>query len=252
MIILPAIDLREGRCVRLYQGDYHQTTVYSHDPVAVARRWQEAGARWLHLVDLDGAAQGQPVNLNTVERIRAATTLQIELGGGLRDLASIERVLALGINRVVLGTSAVRQPALLAEAIQRWGERIVVGLDARDGLVAVAGWQQTERIAAVELAARLCELGVARFIYTDIARDGTLSGPNLEALQAMLQVVRQAQPPRALIASGGVRALEDIRALARLGVEGVIIGKALYTGDVDLAAALACAAACEPSTEDAD
>jgi phosphoribosylformimino-5-aminoimidazole carboxamide ribotide isomerase len=249
MIVLPAIDLREGRCVRLYQGDYRQTTVYSHDPVAVAQRWQEAGARWLHLVDLDGAAQGQPVNLATVERIRAATTLQIELGGGLRGLTSIEHVLSLGIERVVLGTSAVRQPALLAEALQRWGERIVVGLDARAGLVAVAGWQQTERIAAVELAAQLCALGVARFIYTDIARDGTLGGPNLEALQAMLQVVRQAQPARALIASGGVRSLEDIRSLARLGVEGVIIGKALYTGDVDLTAALACAASCEPMTE---
>lgn len=249
MIILPAIDLHDGHCVRLYQGDYRQATVYSHDPVAVAQRWQEAGARWLHLVDLDGAAQGQPVNLATVERIRAATTLQIELGGGLRDLASIERVLSLGIERVVLGTSAVRQPTLVAEAVKRWGERIAVGLDARAGLVAIAGWQQTEAITAVALAAQLCTLGVARFIYTDIARDGTLGGPNLEALQAMLEVVKQAQPARAVIASGGVRSLEDIRSLARLGVEGSSIGKALYTGDVELAAALACAAACEPTAE---
>ncbi|WP_376795667.1 1-(5-phosphoribosyl)-5-[(5-phosphoribosylamino)methylideneamino]imidazole-4-carboxamide isomerase [Thermogemmatispora sp.] len=249
MIVLPAIDLRAGQCVRLYQGDYSQATVYSPDPVAVALRWQEAGARWLHLVDLDGAAQGQPVNLETVGRIRSATTLQIEFGGGLRDLASIERILSLGIERVVLGTSAVRQPSLLAEAVRRWGERIAVGLDARAGLVAVAGWQQTERLTAVELAARLCTLGVARFIYTDIARDGTLSGPNLEALQVLLQVLSLAQPARALIASGGVRSLEDIRSLARLGVEGVIVGKALYTGDLDLAAALACAASSEPTAE---
>ncbi len=247
MIILPAIDLQDGRCVRLYQGDYRQATVYSDDPVTIARRWEELGARWLHLVDLDGAARGTPVNLATIERIRAATRLSIELGGGLRDLATIEQVLHLGIERVILGTAAVSHRALLAEALQRWGERIVVGLDARDGLVAIAGWLETARIEAQDLAARLCELGVTRFIYTDIARDGALQGPNLEALTAMLRVVSAAHPPRALIASGGVRSLADLEALRRLGVEGVIVGKALYTGDLDLAAALQhLAAAGEP------
>jgi phosphoribosylformimino-5-aminoimidazole carboxamide ribotide isomerase len=242
MIVLPAIDLQEGRCVRLYQGDYRQATVYSSDPVAVARRWEEAGASWLHLVDLDGAARGAPVNLATIARIRAATALRIELGGGLRDLSSIERALALGIERVILGTAAVAQRQLLSEALARWGEQVAVGLDARDGLVAIAGWQETSSVPVLELAASLCRLGVARFIYTDIARDGALQGPNLEALRSMLALTSAARPPRALIASGGVRSLEDIRALAALGVEGVIVGKALYTGDLDLAAALRCAA----------
>ncbi len=233
MIILPAIDIKNGRCVRLYQGDYSRVTTYDSDPVQVALRWQEAGASWLHVVDLDGAAQGMPVHVDLLKAMRAATKLCIEVGGGLRSLVHIEQILDLGIERVILGTAALRDRTLLGEALSRWGERIAVGLDARDGLIAVAGWHETSRVMATTLAAELCAFGVPRFIYTDIARDGALSGPNLNALSE----VRRATW-RPLIASGGVSALADLHALAALNVEGVIIGRAIYTGDVDLAAAI--------------
>ncbi len=233
MILLPAIDIKDGRCVRLYQGDYAQVTTYDSDPVQVAQRWQEAGASWLHVVDLDGAAQGQPVNREIIERIRAATTLHIEVGGGMRTLAHIEQILDLGIERIILGTVALTDRALLQEALARWNERIVVGLDARNGWVAISGWRETSRVQATVLATELSAVGVQRFIYTDIARDGALSGPNLPALQEM-----QRATSRPLIASGGVSSLADLRALAALGVEGAIVGKAIYTGDVDLARAI--------------
>ncbi len=233
MIILPAIDIKDGRCVRLYQGDYNRVTNYGDDPVGIARRWQEAGASWLHLVDLDGAAQGMPVNLEVIKNIRATTTLRIELGGGMRSLAHIEQLLSPGIDRVILGTVAITDRALLQEALARWGERIVVGLDARDGWVAISGWRETARVKAVALATELYELGVQRFIYTDIARDGALTGPNLDALAELQSAV-----PCPVIASGGVSSLADLRNLASLGVEGAIVGKAIYTGDVDLATAI--------------
>lgn len=233
MIILPAIDIKNGRCVRLYQGDYSRVTTYDSDPVQVALRWQEAGASWLHVVDLDGAAQGMPVHVDLLKAMRAATKLCIEVGGGLRSLVHIEQILDLGIERVILGTAALRDRTLLGEALSRWGERIAVGLDARDGLISVAGWHETSHVMATTLAAELCAFGVPRFIYTDIARDGALSGPNLNALAE----VRRATW-RPLIASGGVSALADLHALAALNVEGVIIGRAIYTGDVDLAAAI--------------
>ncbi len=233
MIILPAIDIKDGHCVRLYQGDYGQVTTYDTDPVQVALRWQEAGASWLHVVDLDGAKQGMPVNVDVIGRMRAATKLHIEVGGGMRALAHIERILAQGVERVILGTIALTDRELLQEALERWGEQIIVGIDARDGWVAIAGWYETSGVEATALARNLEELGVQRFVYTDIARDGTLSGPNLEALATM-----QRATSRALIASGGVHNLEDLRKLAKLGVEGVIVGKALYTGDIDLATAI--------------
>lgn len=233
MIILPAIDIKDGRCVRLYQGDYARSTIYDSDPVQVARRWQEAGASWLHIVDLDGAAAGYPVNAELIKGIRAATTLHIELGGGMRSLEHIEQALELGVDRIVLGTVAITDRALLQEAVGRWGERIVVGLDARDGWVAIAGWRETSRVMANTLAAELTTVGVQRFIYTDIARDGALVGPNLSALKEMRNATT-----RPLIASGGVSSLADLRALAGLGVEGAIVGKAIYTGDVDLGMAI--------------
>jgi phosphoribosylformimino-5-aminoimidazole carboxamide ribotide isomerase len=250
MIILPAIDIKDGQCVRLYQGDYARITTYDTDPVQVALRWQQAGASWLHIVDLDGAARGEPVNLMLIAAIRAATTLHIEVGGGLRSLDYIEQVLDLGIERVILGTIALTDRALLENAIQRWGERIIVGLDARDGLVAISGWRETSTVQATTLARELCASGVRRIIYTDIARDGTLSGPNLPALQEIQAAItapdisyshwatfsqHPTHPTCSLIASGGVRSLDDIRKIAALGVEGVIIGKALYTGAIDLA-----------------
>jgi phosphoribosylformimino-5-aminoimidazole carboxamide ribotide isomerase len=233
MIILPAIDIKDGLCVRLYQGDYAQVTTYGRDPVQVAQRWQEAGASWLHVVDLDGAAQGRPVNTELIQRMRRETTLQIEVGGGMRSLEQIGQVLALGVERVILGTVALRDRALLEAALARWGERIVVGLDARDGFVAVSGWYETSQVRATELAGKLSRLGARRFVYTDIARDGALSGPNLPALREMQQASESA-----LIASGGVSSLEDLRELAQSGVEGAIVGKAIYTGAVDLAQAI--------------
>lgn len=233
MIVLPAIDIKDGKCVRLYQGDYAQVTTYDTDPVRVARRWQAAGASWLHVVDLDGAALGQPVNVEAIERIRAATSLYIELGGGMRSLDHIEHMLALGIDRIVLGTVALTDRVLLEHALQHWGERIALGLDARDGWIAIAGWRETSRVQATALATELSALGVQRFIYTDIARDGVLGGPNLDAIREM-----QRATSHPLIASGGVASLADLRSLAALGVEGAIVGKAIYTGDVDLTVAI--------------
>lgn len=233
MIVLPAIDIKDGRCVRLYQGDYAKATTYGDDPVEVALRWQNAGANWLHVVDLDGALQGSPVNAELIGRIREATTLHIEVGGGMRSLDHIERILDLGVDRVILGTVAIRNPDLLQEALSRWGERIVVGIDARDGWVAVAGWLETSRVQAADLAIKLSAAGVKRFVYTDISRDGALNGPNFNSLAEMCLATTSA-----MIASGGVRSIADLRALEALGVEGAIVGKALYTGDMDLATVL--------------
>jgi phosphoribosylformimino-5-aminoimidazole carboxamide ribotide isomerase len=233
VIILPAIDIKDGQCVRLYQGDYAQMTTYDADPVQVALRWQAAGASWLHLVDLDGAAQGHPVNADLIGRIKKATTLHIEVGGGMRSLEHIQQILDLGIDRIVLGTVAITNRALLQEALARHGASVVVGLDARNGQVAISGWRETSQVKAVDLARELSALGVQRFVYTDIARDGALSGPNFAALAEMRQAVNAA-----LIASGGVSSLADLSSLAQSGVEGAIVGKAIYTGDVDLAAAI--------------
>jgi phosphoribosylformimino-5-aminoimidazole carboxamide ribotide isomerase len=233
MIILPAIDIKDGHCVRLYQGDYDKVTTYGTDPVEVALRWQEAGASWLHIVDLDGAAQGKPVNDALIGRIWAATQMHIEVGGGMRSLEHIQQVLDLGIDRVILGTIAITDRALLEKALERWKDRIVVGIDARGGLVSIAGWRETSQVKATTLAAELEQAGVQRFGYTDIARDGVLKGPNLEALREMQQATS-----RSLIAAGGVGTLNDLQALAALGIEGAIVGKAIYTGDVDLATAI--------------
>ncbi|TMD67068.1 MAG: 1-(5-phosphoribosyl)-5-[(5-phosphoribosylamino)methylideneamino]imidazole-4-carboxamide isomerase [Chloroflexi bacterium] len=246
MIILPAIDIKDGECVRLYQGDYGKVTTYDTDPARVAQRWQEAGASWLHVVDLDGAASGYPVNVELIGGIRAATSLRIEVGGGIRSLPHIEQVFDLGIERIVLGTIALTDRALIEEALYRWGERIAVGLDARDGRVATRGWRETSSTQATSLARELRMLGVRRFIYTDIARDGVLKGPNLEALAEMQRVITEplkaspdtTYPTSALIASGGISALDDLHAIAELGVEGAIVGRAIYTGDVVLAAAI--------------
>ena len=233
MIILPAIDIKDGQCVRLYQGDYARVTTYDADPVRVAQCWQAAGASWLHVVDLDGAASGQPVNLELIRRMRETTSLHMQVGGGMRSLAHVEQVIALGIDRVILGTMALTE--LLVEALKRWGERIAVGLDARDGWVATSAWRETSRTRATVLAKELCMIGVRRFVYTDIARDGALSGPNLAALVEMQQALASTC---SLIASGGVSSLADLRSLAALNIEGAIVGRAIYTGDVDLATAI--------------
>src|SRR5258708_6247056 len=233
MIILPAIDIKDGHCVRLFQGDYARITMYDTDPVQVAKRWEAAGASWLHVVDLDGAKQGYPINVELLRCIRASTTLHIEVGGGMRTLAHIQKILEIGVDRVILGTAALTDRLLLQEAVSRWGERIVVGLDARDGWVAIAGWSETSRVQATTLASELGVSGVQRFVYTDIARDGALSGPNLDALSGM-----QRATSSSLIASGGVSSLEYLHAISALGIEGAIVAKAIYPGDVNLPTAI--------------
>lgn len=247
MIVLPAIDLRCGRCVRLQQGRVEAETVYDDDPVAVARRWVVQGAEWLHVVNLDGALNelhnvqrtpALPVNLSRLAEIhQAVPETSIQFGGGLRSLADVETALGLGAARVVLGTAAVQNPALVAEAVGRFGAaRIVAGIDARDGGVATHGWQQTTGVTAVALGREVRRQGVCRAVYTDIARDGMLSGVNVEATAALAR-----ETGLLAIASGGVAALADVVRLkeqAHAGIEGVIIGQALYTGAVSLAEAL--------------
>ena len=235
MEVIPAIDLQGGRCVRLYQGDFGRETVYSEDPLAVARQWQEQGASRLHLVDLDGAAQGKPVNLDIITAIVAQSEIPVQVGGGVRSFATAEKLLALGVDRVVIGTAAVRNPDLVRQLCQEGGSpRVVVAVDARDGLVAVEGWLEETAVTAVELGKRMAELGVERLLYTDISRDGTLSGPNLSANAELV-----ASTGLAILASGGVTSLDHITELAKIGAEGVIVGRALYTGDLELAAAVA-------------
>jgi phosphoribosylformimino-5-aminoimidazole carboxamide ribotide isomerase len=236
MQIIPAIDLLDGQCVRLHQGDYDQVTRFSDDPVAQALAWQHQGAERLHLVDLDGARTGEPVNDRVVRAITSALAIPVQLGGGVRSVDRAEALLAYGLDRLILGTVALEQPDLVRQLATRHPGRIVVGIDARDGLVATRGWLESSAVAATSLAASFEGSGVAALITTDIATDGTLAGPNLGFLRAMAQA---SSIP--VIASGGVGDLADLLSLlslAPLGVEGVIVGRALYDGRVDLAEAL--------------
>jgi phosphoribosylformimino-5-aminoimidazole carboxamide ribotide isomerase len=234
MEVIPAIDLRGGRCVRLIQGDYDREIVFSDDPVAIARRWAEEGTRRLHVVDLDGAREGRPVNAEAVQRIIEAVALPVQVAGGVRDLDAVDGWLKAGADRVVLGTAAIRDPNLAAEACRRHGEHIVVSIDARDGIVAAEGWRETTGERAEELLRRLADLGVGRFVYTDIARDGMLTSPNFETIEALAEV-----SDAAIIAAGGVAEVAHLVRLAKLDVEGAIVGRALYDGGVDLKEALA-------------
>ena len=229
MEIIPAIDLKDGRCVRLVRGDYDQETVYSQEPARMARFWQEQGAERLHLVDLDGAKDGKPVNLEIIKEIISVLEIPIQLGGGIRSLETIDYYLSAGIEREILGTIALREPVVGKEALERYGaERIVVGVDARDGQVAVQGWLETSNRTVDEMIQEMKEMGVRTFIYTDISKDGTLQGPDLEGLQRYNQI-----PGIELIASGGVSSYADLEELAGIGIKSVIVGKALYTGDLD-------------------
>ncbi|BBB92359.1 MAG TPA: 1-(5-phosphoribosyl)-5-[(5-phosphoribosylamino)methylideneamino]imidazole-4-carboxamide isomerase [Methylomusa anaerophila] len=237
MIIFPAIDIRGGKCVRLTEGRFDQETVFADNPAAMAIKWAAAGATYLHVVDLDGALAGKPVNVSVIAEIVQSVAIPIQIGGGIRTLNNIETVLASGVERVILGSVAVRNPELVKTACREFGERIVIGIDARDGLVAVEGWGVSGGIAAEELAKRMADKGVARIIYTDISRDGTLRGVNVAATASL---ARAAGIP--VIASGGVSSIEDIRLITQAsaeGIEGVIVGKAIYTGALDLPAALA-------------
>lgn len=236
MDVIPAIDLLEGKCVRLYQGDYARSQVFNDNPDDVARTWVEQGATWLHIVDLDGAKTGRVFNLPAIEAIVQAVPVSIQVGGGLRDRTSVAQLLALGVGRVILGTVAVEQPQLVAELCQEFPGQIIVGIDARNGRVATRGWLETSEVLATQLAIQMQELGAAAIIYTDIHRDGTLQGPNLEALRGLAAVVSIP-----VIASGGVSSVTDLLsllALEPLGVTGVIVGRALYTGDISLKQAL--------------
>ncbi len=239
MEIIPAIDIRGGRCVRLLQGDYDRETVFADDPTAVARRWRDAGATRLHLVDLDGAREGWPVNRATVESILAAVETPVQLGGGIRDLDTIRRYLSEGVDRIVLGTAAVKDQALLTSAVTRFPGRIVVGVDAREGVVVTEGWREASEVTAVDLLCRLAELDVPRVIYTDTLRDGTLTEPNFAALKAILSDRRLSAHNLRVIYAGGVSAIDHLRRLAATTVEAAIVGRALYTSDIDLAEALA-------------
>ncbi len=236
MEIIPAIDIKDGRCVRLYQGDFAQMTVYADDPVAVARQWQAQGASRIHVVDLDGARTGRPQNVDVVLAITQAVQIPVQLGGGLRRQEDVAAALALGVERVIIGTVAIVETELVARLLERFGERIIIGIDARNGMVATDGWTVTSTIAATDLAGQMAALGARRFIYTDISRDGALSGPNFTALA---ELVKPDGP--AIIASGGIANLDHIRQLAQIGVEGVIIGKALYTSAIYLPEAIAIA-----------
>ncbi len=234
MEIIPAIDIKDGHCVRLYQGDFQQVTVYDADPVAVAQRWISEGAQRLHLVDLDGARTGMPIHTDIIRAIVRSAGVPVQLGGGLRNIEAIERALELGVQRVILGTAAVRDPDLIAYLVQQFGDAIAVAIDARNGMATTAGWTETAAISAVDLLERMATLGVRRIIYTDISRDGTLSEPNVAATGAL---VRPGGP--AIIASGGISAIDHLRRLAAVGVEGAIVGRALYTGDLSLREAFA-------------
>lgn len=237
MIVIPAIDLKEGRCVRLEQGEMHRDTVFSDNPAEQALKWQQAGAELLHLVDLDGAFAGQPKNKAAIEAILKALTIPAQLGGGIRDITTIEAYLSLGLSRVIIGTAAQRNPELVIEACQKFPGQIVVGIDAKNGMVAVQGWAELTDITAVDLAKKFEDCGVSAIIYTDISRDGMMAGPNLEATKSLAEAISIP-----VIASGGVSSLKDIENLMAIeasGISGAITGKAIYTGAIDLAEAIA-------------
>jgi phosphoribosylformimino-5-aminoimidazole carboxamide ribotide isomerase len=236
MEVIPAIDLLDGRCVRLYQGDYDQSEIFDDNPVAVARQWEEQGATRLHLVDLDGAKSGKPENWQAIEAIVRAVDMPVEVGGGLRARHRVTALFDLGVRYAILGTAAIENPDLVGELSRDFPGQIIVGIDARDGKVATRGWLDTSAVEAIDLAQRMEQQGAAAIIYTDIKRDGTLQGPNIEALRTMAEAVSMP-----VIASGGVGALRDLLKLLPLesyGVAGVIVGRALYTGDVSLKEAI--------------
>lgn len=233
MEIIPAIDLKGGRCVRLYQGDYSRETIFSDNPVEVARHWQSLGAQRLHIVDLDGAAKGKPQHSLIIESIAHSVQLPLQLGGGLRSIDAIAQAFDLGVARVIIGTAAIEDQTLVQEACRRFGNLIIVGIDARDGYVATRGWKEGTTVTAIELAWRMTHVGVGRFIYTDIARDGTLTEPNFDAIA---ELVKQVEVP--VIAAGGISSIEHLERLSQIEVEGAIVGRALYTGNIDLKRAL--------------
>lgn len=233
MRIYPAIDIKDGQCVRLLKGQFDHITVYGSDPAEMAQKWERSGGEFIHVVDLDGALKGHGVNADAIKRICESVSVPVQTGGGIRTMEDIEAKLACGINRVIIGTKAVSNPEFVREAVAKYGDRIVIGIDAKDGMVAIEGWEKTSDFRAVEFARMMADLGVKTIVYTDIATDGTLAGPNVGAMKEMAESVKIN-----VIASGGVGNIDHVKALVSTGVEGVITGRALYTGDLDLAEAI--------------
>ncbi|MQF70227.1 1-(5-phosphoribosyl)-5-[(5-phosphoribosylamino)methylideneamino]imidazole-4-carboxamide isomerase [SAR202 cluster bacterium AD-804-J14_MRT_500m] len=234
MEVIPSIDLQDGMCVRLYQGDFERQTVFSNDPMQVAKRWSDAGAVRIHIVDLDGSRDGVPSNLDLISSIAKSVNIPVQVGGGIRSIENVEFLIGNGVRRVVVGTVAVENPDLVEKMCIRWGpETVVVALDSRGGKVAVKGWLEGTQMDVLDLAQRMAGLGVERFLYTDISRDGTMTRPNFEAVRRMVN-----RTGLAIQASGGVSSLDDIRDLVLTGAEGVVIGSCLYRGTVDLVKAI--------------
>lgn len=234
MLVIPAIDIKDGLCVRLQQGRADRSSVVAENAVETALRWQEAGARLLHMVDLDGAFDGKPRNLAVIAEVAKALSIPVQMGGGIRSLDGVRAVLEAGVHRVILGTVAVEQPSLVGDAVEEFGERILVGIDARDGKVAVRGWVQGTELEAMDLGEQVRDKGVTEIVFTDIARDGMLTGPNLESLARIAAI-----PGLSIIAAGGVSSLSDLLAIRDIpGVSGAIVGKALYSGHVNLQEAI--------------
>lgn len=229
MRIYPAIDIKDGKCVRLLQGRFSDVTVYGDSPADMAKKWEALGGEFIHVVDLDGALKGRGVNADAIREICESVSVPVQTGGGIRSMEDIEARLTLGINRVIIGTKAVSDSEFVKQAVDKYGEKIVIGIDAKDGMVAVEGWEKTSDFTAVDFAKKMTDIGVKTIVYTDIATDGTLAGPNIAAMQEMAKSV-----DADIIASGGVGNIEHIKSLIPTGVEGVIVGRALYTGNVDL------------------
>ena len=233
MKIYPAIDIKDGKCVRLLRGSFDDVTVYGDNPAEMARKWESLGGEYIHVVDLDGALKGHGVNAESIKKICKAVNVPVQTGGGIRSISDIEAKLECGISRVIIGTKAVSDADFVKEAVKRYGDKIVIGIDAKDGMVAIEGWEKTSEYRAVEFAKKMEEIGVKTIIYTDIATDGTLMGPNFDAMREMVNNTNMD-----IIASGGIGNIEHIKALIPTGVEGVITGRALYTGNINLCDAI--------------
>ncbi|MBC2182841.1 1-(5-phosphoribosyl)-5-[(5-phosphoribosylamino)methylideneamino]imidazole-4-carboxamide isomerase [Listeria sp. FSL L7-0233] len=229
MQIFPAIDLKNGQCVRLFQGDFSKQTVVNEDPIAQAKAFAADGATYLHIVDLDGALEGRPVNLEIIQKMKQAAKVPVQVGGGIRSMAQVDYYLESGIDRVIIGSAALTDPDFLRAAVQKYGPKIAAGIDAKNGFVATSGWLDVSQVSYLDLAKRMEEMGVETIIYTDISRDGTLTGPNLEQMAAL-----QKHVSINLVASGGVSSRTDLESLAELGLYGAIAGKALYNGHISM------------------
>ena len=229
MRIYPAIDIKDGKCVRLFKGRFSDVTVYGDDPAEMAKRWEQEGGEFIHVVDLDGALKGRGINSEVIRKICASVNVPVQTGGGIRTMEDVEFMLQCDVERVIIGTSAVKDKDFVKRAVEKYGRKIVVGIDAKDSMVAIEGWEQVSSFGAVDFAKEMEKIGVSTIVYTDIATDGTLKGPNIFAMKEMAEQTRLD-----VIASGGVGNIEHIKALSSTGVEGVIVGRALYTGGVDL------------------